>query len=116
MFRKMLSLIGSYMCKLPWKMSVLFIYFTGLLPGSIDISKSSLTQSPLNFSTLTPSSTTPLQMSSTQIVKVATPGVSQPSIVQISAPTPISSSSHVTDGSILKHQAPFPSHLPRGLY
>lgn len=86
----------------------------GLLPGSIDVSKSSLTPGPLNFSTLAPTSTTPLQMSSTQIVKVATPGVSQPSIVQISAPTPISTSSHVVDGSILKHQSAFPSHLPRG--
>lgn len=86
----------------------------GLLAGSIDVNKSSLTANPLNFSTLTPSSTT---SAPTQIVRVATPGVSQPSIVQISAPTSVTATSqHVVDGSILKPHisSAFPSHLPRG--
>jgi hypothetical protein len=89
-----------------------FVYYVGLLAGSIDVNKSSLTANPLNFSTLTPSSTT---SAPTQIVRVATPGVSQPSIVQISAPTSVTSQ-HVVDGSILKPHisSPFPSHLPRG--
>ncbi|XP_063430771.1 histone deacetylase complex subunit SAP130-A-like [Mytilus trossulus] len=90
----------------------------GLLAGNIDVNKPSLTANPINFSTLTPASTTPTtMMPSTQIVRVATPGTSQPSIVQISAPTSVTSTSqHGTDGSILKphiHTA-YPSHLPRG--
>ena len=91
-----------------------FVYYVGLLAGSIDVNKSSLTANPLNFSTLTPSSTT---SAPTQIVRVATPGVSQPSIVQISAPTSVTATSqHVVDGSILKPHisSAFPSHLPRG--
>ncbi|CAG2210094.1 SAP130 [Mytilus edulis] len=90
----------------------------GLLAGNIDVNKPSLTANPINFSTLTPASTSSTSMMpSTQIVRVATPGTSQPSIVQISAPTSITSTSqHGTDGSILKPhiQTAYPSHLPRG--
>ncbi|XP_052107064.1 histone deacetylase complex subunit SAP130-like [Mytilus californianus] len=90
----------------------------GLLAGNIDVNKPSLTANPINFSTLTPASTSSTSMmSSTQIVRVATPGTSQPSIVQISAPTSVTSTSqHGTDGSILKPhiQTAYPSHLPRG--
>lgn len=90
----------------------------GILASNVDLSKSSLTTNPLNFSTLTPASTSSTQMmSSTQIVRVATPGISQSNIVQISAPTAVTSSTtHVAEGSILKSHIPsgFPSHLPRG--
>lgn len=90
----------------------------GLLTGKIDVNKPSLTANPINFSTLTPASTSSTSMmSSTQIVRVATPGTSQPSIVQISAPTSVTSTSqHGTDGVILKPhiQTAYPSHLPRG--